>query len=65
VRQGERLRLYANSTAASSSPEFGYDLRMTARGLTLAFSFPVVDGRRAELVLHWGTVAAPLRPDVP
>ena len=28
---------------------------------TLAFYFPVVDGRKAELVLHWGTVVVPLR----
>lgn len=32
---------------------------------TLAFYFPVVDGRKAELVLHWGTVVVPLRIDVP
>jgi len=32
---------------------------------TLAFYFAVVDGRRAELVLHWGTVAVPLAIDVP
>ena len=27
---------------------------------TLAFYFPIVDGRKAELVLHWGTVVVPL-----
>jgi hypothetical protein len=27
---------------------------------TLAFYFPVVDGRKAELVLHWGTTVVPL-----
>jgi hypothetical protein len=27
---------------------------------TLAFYFSVVDGRKAELVLHWGTVATPV-----
>lgn len=32
---------------------------------TLAFYFPVVDGKHAELVLHWGTVVVPLRIDVP
>jgi hypothetical protein len=32
---------------------------------TLAFYFPVVDGKHAELVLHWGTVVVPLGIDVP
>jgi len=32
---------------------------------TLAFYFAVVDGRHAELVLHWGMVAVPLSIDVP
>jgi hypothetical protein len=32
---------------------------------TLAFYFPVVDGHRAELVLHWGTVVVPLALEVP
>jgi Protein of unknown function (DUF2911) len=32
---------------------------------TLAFYFPVVDGRRAELVLHWGTVVVPMEIEVP
>lgn len=32
---------------------------------TLAFYFPVVDGRKAELVLHWGTVVVPLTIEVP
>ncbi len=27
---------------------------------TLAFYFPVVEGRKAELVLHWGAVVVPL-----
>jgi hypothetical protein len=31
----------------------------------LAFYFPVVDGRKAELVLHWGTVVVPLGIEVP
>jgi|SRR6185436_1795290 len=32
---------------------------------TLAFYFPVVDGKHAELVLHWGTVVVPMKIDVP
>ena len=32
---------------------------------TLAFYFPVVDGRKTELVLHWGTVVVPLSIEVP
>ena len=32
---------------------------------TLAFYFPVVDGRKAELVLHWGTTVVPLGVEVP
>jgi hypothetical protein len=32
---------------------------------TLAFYFPVVDGKKAELVLHWGTVIVPLAIEVP
>jgi hypothetical protein len=32
---------------------------------TLAFYFPVVDGRKAELVLHWGTLVVPLHIEVP
>ena len=32
---------------------------------TLAFYFPVVNGKHAELVLHWGTVVVPLAIDVP
>jgi hypothetical protein len=32
---------------------------------TLAFYFPVVDGKKAELVLHWGTVVVPLDIEVP
>jgi hypothetical protein len=32
---------------------------------TLAYYFPVVDGKRAELVLHWGTVVVPLQIEVP
>jgi hypothetical protein len=32
---------------------------------TLAWYFPVVEGRRAELVVHWGKVVVPLQIDVP
>ena len=39
------------------------DIRIE-RGNT-AFYFPVVDGRKAELVLHWGTVVVPLSIEVP
>jgi hypothetical protein len=31
---------------------------------TLAFYFPVVDGRKAELVLHWGTTVVPVALEV-
>jgi hypothetical protein len=39
--------------------------RTAAHMETLAFYFPVVDGRKAELVLHWGTVAVPVEIEVP
>src|SRR3954471_10645259 len=32
---------------------------------TLAFYFPVVDAKHAELVFHWGTIVVPLAIDVP
>lgn len=32
---------------------------------TLAFYFPVVDGKKASLVLHWGTTVVPLTIEVP
>jgi DUF2911 family protein len=32
---------------------------------TLAFYFPVVDGKKGELVLHWGTVVVPMGIEVP
>ena len=32
---------------------------------TLAFYFPVVDGKKAELVMHWGTVIVPVSIEVP
>jgi len=31
---------------------------------TLAFYFPVVDGRKAELAFHWGTVVVPMALEV-
>lgn len=39
--------------------------REAAHMETLAWYFPVVDGRRAELVVHWGKVMVPLQVDVP
>jgi hypothetical protein len=32
---------------------------------TLAFYFAMVDGKKAELVLHWGTVVVPLNIEAP
>ena len=32
---------------------------------TLSFYFPVVEGKRAELVIHWGKVVVPLQIEVP
>src|SRR4051812_49195578 len=32
---------------------------------TLAFYFPVVEGKHTELVLHWGTVVVPMGIEVP
>ena len=32
---------------------------------TLSFYFPVVDGHRGELVLHWGTTIVPMKFEVP
>jgi Protein of unknown function (DUF2911) len=32
---------------------------------TLTFYFPLVDGKHAELVLHWGSLVVPLAIDVP
>ncbi len=39
--------------------------RPAAHMETLAFYFPVVDGKKAEMVLHWGTVAVPVEIVVP
>ena len=33
--------------------------------ITLAWYFPVVDGRKAEIVVHWGATAVPLEIQVP
>lgn len=41
------------------SPERGFHME------TLTFYFPVVDGPRAELRLHWGEVMIPLKIEVP
>ena len=32
---------------------------------TLSFYFPVVDGHKGELALHWGTVVVPIKFEVP
>ena len=32
---------------------------------TMAFYFPAVDGKKAELALHWGTVVVPVKIEVP
>jgi hypothetical protein len=32
---------------------------------TLAFYFPVVDGHKGELVLHWGTTVVPMEIETP
>jgi hypothetical protein len=32
---------------------------------TMAFYFPVVEGRKAELVFHWGPVVVPMAIEVP
>lgn len=32
---------------------------------TMAFYFPVVEGKHAELVLHWGTTVVPVQLDMP
>lgn len=32
---------------------------------TMAFYFPMVEGKTAELVLHWGTTVVPVRIEVP
>jgi hypothetical protein len=32
---------------------------------TMAFYFPMVEGKKAELVLHWGTTVVPVSIEVP
>jgi hypothetical protein len=32
---------------------------------SLAFYFPTVDGKKAELALHWGTTVVPMEIEVP
>jgi hypothetical protein len=39
--------------------------RQGAHMETLAFYFPAVDGKKAELVFHWGTTIVPLAIEVP
>ena len=39
--------------------------RLATHMETLAWYFPVVDGRKAELVVHWGLVVVPLAIEVP
>ena len=72
--QAERWTVMFNKNAAvwhTKYPE-GQDalrLQITPRSgshmETLAFYFPVVDGQKAELVLHWGTVVVPMQIVVP
>ena len=39
--------------------------RVGAHMETLAFYFPMVEGKKAELVLHWGTTVVPVLIEVP
>jgi len=65
--------IFSNAYPAFHTPyPAGRDaLRVTAQPRagdhmeTLSFYFPVVDGKRGELVLHWGTVVVPLEIAVP
>jgi Protein of unknown function (DUF2911) len=65
--------IFSNAYPAFHTPyPAGRDaLRITAKPRagdhmeTLSFYFPLVDGKRAELVLHWGTVMVPLEFEVP
>jgi DUF2911 family protein len=60
-----------NDAATATYPEGEDALRLTVTPRpgphmeTLVFYFPVVDGRAAELVLHWGRVVVPLQITVP
>jgi DUF2911 family protein len=72
--QSERWTIVFNRTAAVWHTKYpaGQDVlrveatpRTGSHMETLAFYFPVVDGRKAELVLHWGTVVVPLSVELP
>ena len=72
--QPERWTLIINRSHAvwhTKYPEGQDALRLEAAPRTgshmetLAFYFPVVDGRKGELVLHWGTVVVPIGIEVP
>jgi hypothetical protein len=67
--QSDRWTLIFNRQAAAWHTKYpaGQDVlrvestpRTGSHMETLAFYFPVVDGRKAELVLHWGTTVVPL-----
>lgn len=65
--------IFSNAYPAFHTPyPAGRDaLRVTAKPRTgdhmetLSFYFPVVDGKRGELVLHWGTMVVPVELEVP
>lgn len=72
--QAEKWTVIFNKTAAAWHNRYpeGQDLlrveatpRTGSHMETLAFYFPVVEGRTAELVLHWGTTVVPLKIEVP
>ena len=44
---------------------FDVPTRIGSHMETLAFYFPVVDGKKAELALHWGTTIVPMGIEVP
>jgi len=54
-----------NSVAEQDLLKIEVTPRTGAQMETLAFYFPVVDGKHAELVLHWGTTVVPVAIDVP
>jgi hypothetical protein len=64
-----RAQLVSHSAYQSIADQDVLTLEVTPRAgshmETLAFYFPVVDAKHAELVLHWGTVVVPLAIDVP
>lgn len=51
--------------AGKDLPRMTVTPRPAAHMETLAWYFPVVDGRKAELVVHWGMVVVPLAIEVP